>query len=61
MELIVACAWCGRVRLDGWVEPAEADRRLPPRTGSAPPLVSHGICERCFDRLVCRAPEREAA
>jgi hypothetical protein len=60
MELIVACAWCGRVRLDGWVEPAEAERRLQ-RPESPTPLVSHGICDRCFDRLVRPTAESEAA
>lgn len=61
MEFVVTCAWCGRVRLDGWVEPGETVRRLQPSIASCTPLVSHGICDRCFDQRVPREAESEAA
>jgi hypothetical protein len=46
-ELLVTCAWCGRVRLDGmWL--------LPPRAAldaiDVQNVLSHSICDGCAAR-----------
>jgi hypothetical protein len=51
MQLLVACAWCERIKLDGWVEPAAALRQLRTYEWPEPPRFSHGICDRCADGL----------
>ncbi len=57
-RLLVACAWCGRIDLDGWVEEDVALRRLRSYEWSKPPTFSHGICDDCLERVLRR---REAA
>jgi hypothetical protein len=53
MEVVLMCAWCGRVNMNGWVEGHEAARALNERR------VSHGICGRCFEQLMtAHRPER---
>ena len=43
-ELLVYCSYCKRRRVDGvWV-----DALPPPREA----LVSHGICEQCYEKVV---------
>ena len=51
MELIIACAWCGRVRLDDWVDAEEANRVLLASGSREAPRFSHGICADCFDEV----------
>jgi len=42
-EFIVLCSYCHRRRIDGvWLA------ALPPPAGA---LVSHGICEECYNKL----------
>lgn len=53
-DLIVACAWCGRVKLDEWLDPDEAIRALRSYESPDPPQFSHGICDDCFDRVTTR-------
>jgi len=48
VDLIKACAWCGRVRLNGWLEADEAIRVLRSYNWPEPPRFSHGICDGCF-------------
>ena len=44
MDFIVLCSYCARRRIDGvWID------SLPPPAGA---LVSHGICETCYDRVM---------
>jgi hypothetical protein len=44
------CSWCGRVQRDGeWVT-LEAD--------AVKPLVSHGVCPECFERVLRAERER---
>lgn len=51
MPVLVACAWCERVRLDGWVSASAAVRRLRTYEWKEPPVFSHGICDDCLERL----------
>jgi hypothetical protein len=48
MEVVLMCAWCGRVRMNGWVEGNEATRVLSELRERR---ISHGICDRCFEQL----------
>jgi hypothetical protein len=61
--LLVACAWCERIRLDHWVEEREALRRLRTYEWPDPPSFTHSICDECVDRLARRreAGQPEAA
>jgi hypothetical protein len=45
-ELLAACAWCGRVRIDdAWIHPPPAALvAVDPRQA-----LSHSICDRCAD------------
>lgn len=52
--LLVACAWCERIRLDRWVEEREALRRLRTYEWHEAPSFSHSICDDCFDRVTRR-------
>ena len=54
MQLLVACAWCERIRLDGWVEAEDALRRLRTFEWPEPPSFSHGVCDNCLGELVRR-------
>jgi len=48
-KVLVACAWCGRIRLDeGWVEPPTSAITAI----DAPNLLSHSICEDCTQSAV---------
>lgn len=62
VQLLVACAWCERVRLDSWTESEEALRKLRTYEWPEPPRFSHGVCDDCFDQLLRRrdAARREA-
>ena len=43
-EILVACAWCGRVRLDDdWLEPPSSVVAAV----DGPNMFSHSICEDC--------------
>jgi hypothetical protein len=57
-RLLVACAWCQRVRLeDEWVRPEVAIRTLRTFDWSEPPLFTHGMCDHCLAFLTgSRAP-----
>lgn len=66
MDVIKACAWCGRVRLKGWLEADEAIRVLRSYDWPEPPRFSHGICDDCFQQVMTRrtkpaCPEEAAA
>ena len=50
-RLLVACAWCGRIDLDGWVEEEVALRRLRSYEWPVPPGFTHTICDDCFECL----------
>jgi hypothetical protein len=54
MQLLEACAWCERIRLDQWIEPGEALRRLRTYEWPEPPQFSHVACDGCLERLVRR-------
>jgi hypothetical protein len=43
-DFLVYCSYCGRRRIDGVWVPA-----LPAPSGA---LVSHGICEPCYEALM---------
>jgi hypothetical protein len=51
-EPLIACSWCGRVRLEEWVEPGVAVTDLGLLRGavSRPPLT-YGICELCDEEM----------
>jgi hypothetical protein len=58
MEVVLMCAWCGRVRMNEWVEGDEATRVL---SDLQEPRISHGICDPCFEQLTsARRAERAA-
>jgi hypothetical protein len=49
---LVACSWCGRLRLDGiWLRRKEARRRLGLAAGDPLPPMTHGICPDCWERV----------
>jgi hypothetical protein len=54
MSVLVACAWCERIRLDGWVSAKVALRRLRTYERAEPPTFGHGMCDECLERLVRR-------
>lgn len=60
MQVLEACAWCGRVKLEEWVEEEEALRRLRSYEWDDPPSFSSSICEGCAERLVRRRETAEA-
>ena len=60
MRLFVACGWCQRVRLDGWVEEGEALRRLRTYEWPEPPGFRHAVCDDCLERLVRRREVSDA-
>ncbi len=46
------CGWCNRVDVAGeWLELEEAMPRLGVLEEAAPPDLTHGICEACFERM----------
>jgi len=51
--LVVACAWCNRVRLgvDRWVEIEEAVHALELFEGTHVAAVSHGMCPACYSAV----------
>jgi hypothetical protein len=51
-RVLVVCSWCRRVRTDAWVDIEDAARSLRLFDDDNFPRVSHGVCERCRDRLV---------
>ena len=53
-QLLVACAWCSRVELDGWVAEDQALRRLRTYEWGRPPRFTHSICDECLERLLKR-------
>lgn len=58
-RLLTVCAWCERVRVAGrWLEMDDAISRLRTFEWAAPPDLTHGICEDCYERL---AEETRAA
>lgn len=59
MDVVVACARCGRVRLNGWLDADEAVRALRSWEWTEPPRFSHVICIDCFEELTIR--RRQAA
>ena len=62
MRMLVACAWCERIRLDRWVTAKVALRRLRTYEWAEPPTFSHGICDECLERLIRRRePSRTEA
>ncbi len=50
---IVICSWCKRVRIgvNSWLTIDEAEQCAGPTPIPAQSLLSHGICERCFDAV----------
>lgn len=50
-EMLRVCSWCNRVEQDGqWVEDAVRESRIFER--SRPPMMTHGICEICVQRMI---------
>lgn len=46
------CGWCNRVDVAGaWLELEEAMPRLGILEEAAPPDLTHGICEACFEKM----------
>lgn len=61
MELLLACAWCERVKLDQWVRPEVAIRDLRTYDWRSPPSFTHGICDDCLsEQLAARGLQRPA-
>lgn len=51
--LLRVCGWCKKVDVDGyWVEVEEALSRLGLFESPALPLITHGICNGCHERLL---------
>lgn len=56
-ELLKSCSWCERVSImGGWFEIEEAAARLRLFDAALLPVLTHGICADCLDRV-----ERELA
>ena len=52
MEFVLVCGWCKRVQASGeWLEVDEAVRKLSLFGASDLPLISHGICADCLERV----------
>lgn len=52
---MLICAWCGRVHMNRWIAGDEATRALSELREQR---ISHGICDRSFEQLTTRRPER---
>jgi glycine cleavage system aminomethyltransferase T len=51
-DLVVACAWCDRVRLGtDWAAAEDAIRRLRTYENQDPPSFTHTICDTCVEDL----------
>lgn len=51
--MLVICGWCKRVQIDGgWAEVEDAVKQLGLMESSKPPLLTHGICERCAEEML---------
>jgi hypothetical protein len=52
-RIVSVCGWCRRTLLPSgeWVENGTAVRELGYVDRGHVPVVSHGICPRCLDRL----------
>lgn len=49
---LTACGWCKRVNVQGrWCEVEDAVAELRLFDEAVLPMVSHGICPRCFDEM----------
>mgnify|MGYP005860220723 CR=1 FL=1 len=52
-ELLRVCSWCKRVHVeDSWEEIEAALERLRLFQMPRPPLITHGICEECYQRML---------
>jgi hypothetical protein len=51
-ELLRACAWCKRIDVGGmWAEVEEAVARLRLFERDRLPMVTHGICQACYEEM----------
>ncbi len=51
-ELLRVCAWCKKVFVNGaWVEVEDAVVQLRLFHHEFQPLITHGICERCYEEM----------
>lgn len=51
-DVLRSCGWCRRFEIgDSWLEVEDAVRELRLFESAKPPLVSHGMCPECFDRM----------
>jgi hypothetical protein len=61
-DLIIVCSWCGKIRSkqNRWIEAdvtlnifslRGAENSELPTATAPPPLLSHGMCELCFQKM----------
>ena len=52
-ELLVACGWCSKIRInERWLEVENAVNNLLLFDRMAVPRLSHGICDLCYDEMI---------
>jgi len=57
-ELVKACGWCGRINVGhSWIEIEEALGHLRLFEGPVPPMLSHGVCEKCYGNMAAALVE----
>lgn len=51
-DLVKVCGWCSRISVGrSWIEIEDALGHLRLLEEAAPPMLSHGLCERCHDDM----------